>query len=63
MVDYLHITILLDPQLAHNDVVHTARWISPCVGLIISETSRGLSIALLTPVVYWEMCQQNFESV
>lgn len=36
MVDDLHVAILLNPQLTHDDVVHTACGVCPGVGLIVS---------------------------
>lgn len=35
VVDHLHVSILLDPQLAHDDVVNTTCRVCPCVGFIV----------------------------
>lgn len=39
VVDNLHIAVLFDPQLSHDDVVHTTRGVHPCVCLIMPATS------------------------
>lgn len=36
VVSYFHISVLLNPKFAHNDVMHTASRICPCVGFIVS---------------------------
>lgn len=40
VVNNLHISILLNPQLAHNDVVNTTCRICPCVGFIVPQVRR-----------------------
>lgn len=40
VVDHLYISILLNPQLAHNNVVNTTCRVCPCVGFIVPE-GRG----------------------
>ena len=37
MVDHLHVPVLLDPQLAHDDVVDAAGGVCPGVGLVVPE--------------------------
>ena len=37
VVDHLHVSILLDPQLAYDDVVDAAGGVSPGVGLVVPE--------------------------
>lgn len=39
VVNHLHITILLNPQLAHNDIVDAARGVGPRVGLVVPGPS------------------------
>lgn len=36
MVDHFHVAVLLDPQLAHNDVVNAACGVGPCVGFVVA---------------------------
>lgn len=36
VVDYLHCSILLDPQLPQDDVVHAAHWVCPRVCFFMS---------------------------
>jgi hypothetical protein len=37
VVNHLHVPILLDPQLAYDDVVNAAGGVSPGVGLVVPE--------------------------
>lgn len=37
MVSYFHVSVLLNPKFAHNNVMHTARRICPCVGFIVPK--------------------------
>lgn len=42
VVDDLHVAVLLNPKLTHDDVVHTACGVRPGVGLIVpTETNAG----------------------
>lgn len=36
VVNHLHVAVLLDPELAHNDVVNAACGICPCVGFVVA---------------------------
>lgn len=35
MVEDFHVAVLLNPQLAHDDVVHAARGVGPGVGFVV----------------------------
>lgn len=37
MVSYFHISILLNPKFAHNNVMHTASRVCPCVGFVVPK--------------------------
>ena len=40
VIDHFHLAVLLDPKLAHDDVVDTAGWVCPGVRLVM-PTQRG----------------------
>lgn len=40
VVDHLHIPILLNPQLAYDDVVNTTGGVCPCVGFTVPERKK-----------------------
>lgn len=43
VVDHLHVSILLDPQLAHNDIVDAADGVRPRIRFIVpADTERHL---------------------
>lgn len=50
MVNYLHISVLLYPQLADNDVMNTTGGVSPGVGFIESRGRRQEKQKTFTPV-------------
>lgn len=42
MIDHFHAAVLLDPQLAHDDVVHAAGGVCPGVGFVVPAETLQL---------------------
>lgn len=41
VIDHFHAAVLLDPELAHDDVVHAAGGVGPGVGFVMSAEIKG----------------------
>lgn len=43
MVDDLHVAVLLNPKLTHDDIVHAACGVCPGVGFVVSAEPNARS--------------------
>lgn len=43
VVDDFHVAVLLNPQLAHDDIVHAACGVCPGVGFVVSTEAKAKS--------------------